>query len=326
MKRDNIFAGYDSFFLAEEKYTQGAALQKLREELRAFKGIHSGFLKSLERDEAFCTDKYYIPVYRLSATAEYTWRSAARSAAATSEKKSRRQTYAEHREERKIECLRFRAPERLDPKSRQDGLRPLAEENKKSVFASLYPDSRLTLKENAKELKRTAADYSPDSGAQILLGDIKLEVIFVPVLRAVCKYEEEEYACFINLHNGACTLEYPVSARVEEEVEQALQKLSRAKLCIGFSALFILVFAVLSLIKFLRPEKAVAAATVAVLFALLLVPFPAFLKCLGYNREKMIKKAGGTGKASGVLTAAVLIVLSWLAAAVSLVVFAVYAL
>ena len=104
---------------------------------------------------------------------------------------------------------------------------------------------------------------------------------------------------------------------------KALKTIGTAKLNVLFAALFIAVFAVLSLVKKLRPESAVATAVVAGLFALLLVPAACFLRCMMYRRKDMEERAGSSGKISGALTAVLLAIASWTAAAFALFLFGV---
>lgn len=72
----------------------------------------------------------------------------------------------------------------------------------------------IPFKENERELRRTAADYSPDSAARIALDNQRYEVFFIPVLQATSHYEGKSYVSLINLNNGACVAAYPVSEKV----------------------------------------------------------------------------------------------------------------
>lgn len=300
-KNGDEFAGYSEFYLADEAYGEKEALEKLRAALSRFRGIDEGFLKHIGAEDAFRTEKSYIPVYRLKAQAEYVWRKAGNKKSAS----------AQHRETRGVECIRVQAPEELKagewktPQPLRVALPP----------SPVFADSSIPLKENERELKRTAEEYSPDKRASVSLEGVCLEVVFVPVLTCVCRYGDEEYTGVVNMQNGAVTARYPVSQRVEAEVEKLLSKVRTAKQCIAFAALFIFVFGALALVKLLRADGGVSVAAVAGLFALLSVPLCSFLKCLTYRREKLLKRAGDSGRASGAPLVLALTLLSWAACA-----------
>lgn len=303
------FSGYSEFYLADETYGEKEALEKLRTALRRFKGIHAGFLNRIGEEDAFCVEKRYIPVYRLKAQAEYVWQKSGRKKSAS----------AQHREKREVECIRLRAPEELNAGEWKTP-RPL---QSAELPAPFFADSAIPFKENERELKRTAEAYSPDKKASVSLNEVHLEVVLVPVLTCACRYGEEEYTGVVNMHNGAVTAEYPVSQRVETEVDKFLSKVRTAKQCIAFAALFLFVFAVLALVKLLREDGGVSVAAVAGLFALLTVPLCAFLKCLTYRREKLFQKAGDSGRASGAPFVLTITLLSWAACAFGIFLFAV---
>ena len=72
LKNKKAFDGYSDFFLAKENYSEAEGAEKLRETLRSFKGIRSEFLEKAEEKDGLLLQRGYIPVYRLSAEAEYT--------------------------------------------------------------------------------------------------------------------------------------------------------------------------------------------------------------------------------------------------------------
>lgn len=311
LKNKKAFDGYSDFFLAKENYSEAEGAEKLRETLRSFKGIRSEFLEKAEEKDGLLLQRGYIPVYRLSAEAEYVWETGGSKSASPKE----------HREKRTLGCVLTQASAALKTDEWKDGGSFLSDGGERP--APIFEEYLVPYRESVRRLKREAADYSPDSTARTTLEDMRYEVIFVPVLKAVCAYGDREYEGFVNLHNGAVAAEYPVSRRIEEGVGKALKTIGTAKLNVLFAALFIAVFAVLSLVKKLRPESAVATAVVAGLFALLLVPAACFLRCIMYRRKDMEERAGSSGKISGALTAVLLAIASWTAAAFALFLFGV---
>ena len=230
-----VFRGYSDFFLAKELLTEEDARKELLETLRSFRGIDGRFLSSASEESFFTFEKSYIPVYRLSGDAEYLWGG---------------KGAVEHRERRPLECVRFRAPKEIEAGEwNKEAVSPVKEAE---IPEAIFSDGTIPFKENERELRRTAADYSPDSAARIALDNRRYEVFFIPVLQATSHYEGKSYVSLINLNNGACVAAYPVSEKVTAGIGRAKAALKTSELCIAFAALFILTFGIFSLSEALK--------------------------------------------------------------------------
>lgn len=299
-----VFRGYSDFFLAEELLTEEDARKELLETLRSFRGIDGRFLSSASEEAFFTFEKSYIPVYRLSGDAEYLWGG---------------KGAVEHRERRPLECVRFRAPKEIKAGEwNKEAVSPVKEAE---IPSPIFSDGMIPFKENERELRRTAADYSPDSAARIALDNRRYEVFFIPVLQATSHYEGKSYVSLINLNNGACVAAYPVSEKVTAGIDRAKAALKTSELCIAFAALFILTFGIFSLSEALKTGSSVPWAAVAAIFALELLPAFCFFRCSARKKADLERRAGENGKSPGIFFAVAFGVLSWIGALFAAVVF-----
>lgn len=278
-----VFRGYSDFFLAKELLTEEDARKELLETLRSFRGIDGRFLSSASEESFFTFEKSYIPVYRLSGDAEYLWGG---------------KGAVEHRERRPLECVRFRAPKEIEAGEwNKEAVSPVKEAE---IPEAIFSDGTIPFKENERELRRTAADYSPDSAARIALDNRRYEVFFIPVLQATSHYEGKSYVSLINLNNGACVAAYPVSEKVTAGIGRAKAALKTSELCIAFAALFILTFGIFSLSEALKTGSSVPWAAVAAIFALELLPAFCFFRCSARKKADLERRAGENGKSPGI--------------------------
>jgi hypothetical protein len=202
---------------------------------------------------------------------------------------------------------------------------PQTEEQLETIYPSLYLDADIPYKTNEKRLKQLAADYSPDSKAQITLNNAHIEVVFIPALVAEIVWKERKYTSFVNLHNGGCLTAYPFSDKLSDKKGKAARQLYASRLCSCFALLFILSYAAIALKNYIEKSGTFNLGITGGLFALALMP----LFSVGYSfgqkhrlSQNFENCATTHGRLPGMFLAILFAILSWVAAAVAFVLFA----
>ena len=193
---------------------------------------------------------------------------------------------------------------------------------------------KINLKECMKLLKGKAESVAPDKKAEIILTEEQYELAYVPVLKAEITYEGKTYTQWVNLVNGECEAEYAVSPAAVAAAEKTMQKLGQRKRIIFGCFLYSLTFTVLNILFWqLSPlvegvvGKGLEGTTITLILggisALILVMWFA---CFAYKKQKLVDRAVKKGKAPSAKGAALFALLSLVAAAASVALFAVFVL
>jgi hypothetical protein len=322
-KAQKAFLGYSDFFLAKAQVGETQALETIQTKLASAKWIDGEFAQKSADKSIFSLSTCYMPVYRVAGDAAYKWEEATKgdqtSGAPVQEPIS---LHAE----KHIEKVYSRIPDQLDANNVLE-TEPLTEEGREQLYPSLYAESEIPFKTNEKHLKQLAADFSPDSRAQITLDNSRLDVIFVPALVAETVWKERKYTCYVNLHNGSCLAEYPFSDKLSDKMLKTGRQLYTARLCSLFSLLFILSYALLALKDYLDKEtnKTFNLGVTGVLFALAIVPIFSYIYSLSFKRKlsRNFESCATThGKLPKAFTSILLAILSWVAVVVAFILFA----
>jgi hypothetical protein len=114
-------------------------------------------------------------------------------------------------------------------------------------------------------------------------------------LKITIAFEGKNYLAFVNLVNGACVSEYPVSEKLTAAVEKTINVVKNRRSFIFVTFLYSLFFAGLGFVKFFQGglEKIFPA---IVLAGLALLELLLWGQCFAYKREKMIQKGIEKGK------------------------------
>ncbi len=311
-KESEPIKNFTAYLLPEEAYSQEAALEKLRQKLRSYKEIHAGFLAKTEEEDAFVVTKEYVPVYRQKATVDYFWTV------------NNKEVKTEHSERREVSCSQYTAPKFFAADRLPDGqMEKLPAAKGKE---ELFPCKQKKFSAGVKALQKEAKAYSPQRGAKIQLSECAYEVVYVPVLKAVCTYEDKEYVGYVNLVGGECEAQYRVSDRLLKKADKAMANVRFARRLILFSLIYALSFVGVGWYFAYKTE------TMAKLLILLIgmtcalvVPASSYGACFGYKREKFILRAVQMGKMPKVILARVLACVCVLLAAAEMLAFVLYA-
>ncbi|MBQ8427781.1 MAG: hypothetical protein IJX18_00840, partial [Clostridia bacterium] len=178
-----------------------------------------------------------------------------------------------------------------------------------------------------KALKKEAKAFAPQRSSEMKLHDCVYEILYVPVLKAVCTYEDKQYVGYVNLLNGECDMQYRVSDKLLSKADKALEKVKGAKRLIVFTFLYTLTFIGLGW------YYAQLVGTVDKAFIMLMgmtcavvIPVLSYVFCLSYKRNKLIVKTVETGKMPKAIGAKVLAFLCLLVAIAEMLCFALYVL
>ncbi|MBR2903108.1 MAG: hypothetical protein IKC37_00510, partial [Clostridia bacterium] len=180
---------FTAYLVPEAAYSDEAALDVLRQKLRGYKEIHLDFLAKVEEDDAFTLKREYIPVYRQSAVVDYAW---------TVKNKGEK---TDHTERRSVSCRQHNAPAFFRADSFPTDIKTISLVSPKQP-EELFACKHKTFSSCAEALKREAKAYAPQKNAKAQLYNRSYEIFYVPVLKAVCKFEDKEYVAYVNLING----------------------------------------------------------------------------------------------------------------------------
>lgn len=292
--------GFTGYKQLREMYGESQALNLLRRRILQYKEIDSKFLRKIEEENAFRVETVYVPVVRATANVRYAWKT-----------KGEGEEFA-HSEIKKTEKL-FSDVGELDVLNYQaDYVMP----DKERDVESLYKKQEYSIKKAVKHFTRAIHNASPSAHAKVDSRGDSYELIYVPVLKAICNYNGEDYIGYVNLVNGACISDYKISERLENAVNKVLDKAHTARMSLISSLLFALTLCGLAVVRALAPTwKAWSFAFtggVVGLGAIALIPILCIVYTYSYKSKNMKVKAVTTGKMPSAKGAKVAVVLGWL--------------
>ncbi len=301
------FAGYKQ---VKEVYVETQALNLLRRKIFQYKEIDAKFLKKIEEENAFKMERTYIPVVRATANVRYLWKTKGEGEVLT------------HSEIKKTDRLFSNAGE-------LDALNYSAENviaDKERPIEKLYKEEDYTFKKATKNFKKAVKSARPAKNAKTETRGAQYELIYVPVLKATCRYEGEDYVGYVNLVNGACVSDYKISERLQTAVDKTLAKTRAARGNLVSSLLFVLTLCGLAVIKAMYPEfnswnfnigwSAIG------LLAIAIVPVLGIAFTMTYKSKRMKEKTVKTGSLPTANGARIAMVIGWLAGIGAVVLFA----
>lgn len=312
---------FTSYTMISAKYSVEEGLGLIVNHLRTrFFNLDEEFMKRVQGKTAFVSTKLYAPVYRMKAKANYYWKKGSKSAV------------EEYCLSSEVDSITTQTPDYLKAaelagQSYSKLEAPMADEK-------LLLGKKINLKECMKLLKGKAESVAPDKKAEIILTEEQYELAYVPVLKAEITYEGKTYTQWVNLVNGECEAEYAVSPAAVAAAEKTMQKLGQRKRMIFSCFLYSLTFTVLNILFWqLSPlvegvvGKGLEGTTITLILggisALILVMWFA---CFAYKKQKLVDRAVKKGKAPSAKGAALFALLSLVAAAASVALFAVFVL
>lgn len=312
---------FTAYTMISAKYSVEEGLGLIVNHLRTrFFNLDEEFMKRVQGKTAFVSTKLYAPVYRMKAKANYYW------------KKGSKAAVEEYCLSSEVDSVATQAPDYLKPtelvgQSYSKLEAPMADEK-------LLLGKKISLKECVKLLKGKAESVAPDKKAEMILTEEQYELAYVPVLKAEITYEGKTYTQWVNLVNGECQAEYAVSPAAVAAAEKTMQKLGQRKRMIFGCFLYSLTFTVLNILFWqLSPlvegvvGKGLEGTTVTLILggisALILVMW---FTCFAYKKQKLVDRAVKRGKAPSAKGAALFALLSLVAAAASVALFAVFVL
>ena len=312
---------FTSYTMISAKYSVEEGLGLIVNHLRTrFFNLDEEFMKRVQGKTAFVSTKLYAPVYRMKAKANYYW------------KKGSKAAVEEYCLSSEVDSITTQTPDYLKAaelagQSYSKLEAPMADEK-------LLLGKKISLKECVKLLKGKAESVAPDKKAEIVLTEEQYELAYVPVLKAEITYEGKTYTQWVNLVNGECEAEYAVSPAAVAAAEKTMQKLGQRKRMIFSCFLYSLTFTVLNILFWqLSPlvegvvGKGLEGTTITLILggisALILVMWFA---CFAYKKQKLVDRAVKKGKAPSARGAALFALLSLVAAAASVALFAVFVL
>ena len=296
------FSGYKQL---REMYGEQQALNLLRRRILQYKEIDSKFLRKIEEDNAFRVEKVYVPVVRATANVRYAWKT-----------KGEGEEFS-HSEIKKTEKL-FSDVGELDVLNYQaDYVMP----DKERDVESLYKKQDYSIKKAIKHFTRAIHNASPSARAKVDSRGDSYELIYIPVIKAICNYNGEDYIGYVNLVNGACISDYKISERLENAVNKVLDKAHTARMSLISSLLFVLTLCGMAVVRALAPTwqawNFAYTGGVAGLAAMALIPILCIAYTYSYKDKHMKVKAVTTGKMPSAKGAKVAVVLGWIAGAVA---------
>ena len=309
-----LVKNFTAYLTPEVVYGEDAALDVLRVKLRGYKEIHAGFLAKTEEKDAFTLKREYIPVYRQSAVVDYAW------------KVRNKGEKVSHNETREVACRQQTAPEffRADVFPADVKTITLAAPKKSS---ELYPCKGKTFAACMDSLKKEAKAFAPQKGAKMQLSNRRLEILYVPVLKATCVYEGKEYVGYVNMVNGECDAQYRVSDRLIAKADKTMRRVETARTHIAFALIYALTFVGLTLFQTIRTETVQQTLPLMLCMGCAVLPMLiSYIGCFSYKRDKLILKTVKTGKLPKATLPAVLATMSALLAIAEMLVFAIYVL
>ena len=292
---------FSAYKQLREMYGESQALNLLRRKILQYKEIDSKFLRKIEEQNAFRVEKVYVPVVRATANVRYAWKT-----------KGEGEEFS-HSEIKKTEKL-FSDVGELDVLNyHADYVLPDKERN----VETLYKKQEYPIKKAIKHFTRAIHNASPNNHAKVDSRGDSYELIYIPVIKAICNYNGEDYTGYVNLVNGACVSEYKISERLENAVNKVLDKSHTARISLISSLLFVLTLCGLALVRALAPNWNAwnfnFTGGVLGLAAIALVPILGIGYTYSYKSKQMKLKAVTTGKMPSAKGAKIAVVLGWLA-------------
>lgn len=294
----------------KEVYVETQALNLLRRKIFQYKEIDAKFLKKVEEENAFKMERTYIPVVRATANVRYLWKTKGEGEVLT------------HSEIKKTDRLFSNAGE-LDALN-YSAANVIADKEKPAE--KLYKEEEYTFKKATKNFKKAVKSARPAKNAKTETRGAQYEIIYVPVLKATCRYEGEDYVGYVNLVNGACVSDYKISERLQTAVDKTLAKTRAARGNLVSSLLFVLTLCGLAVIKAMYPEfnswnfnigwSAIG------LLAIAIVPVLGIAFTMTYKSKRMKEKTVKTGSLPTANGARIAMVIGWLACIGAVVLFA----
>lgn len=301
---------YAAYKQVKEVYVETQALNLLRRKIFQYKEIDAKFLKKVEEENAFKMERTYIPVVRATANVRYLWKTKGEGEVLT------------HSEIKKTDRLFSNAGE-------LDALNYSAENviaDKERPIEKLYKQEAYTFKKATKNFKKAVKSARPAKNAKTETRGAQYEIIYVPVLKATCRYEGEDYVGYVNLVNGACVSDYKISERLQTAVDKTLAKTRAVRGNLISSLLFVLTLCGLAVIKAMYPEfnswnfnigwSAIG------LLAIATVPLLGIAFTMTYKSKRMKEKTVKTGSMPTANGAKIAMVIGWLACIGAVVLFA----
>lgn len=292
---------FSAYKQLREMYGESQALNLLRRKILQYKEIDSKFLRKIEEQNAFRVEKVYVPVVRATANVRYAWKT-----------KGEGEEFS-HSEIKKTEKL-FSDVGELDVLNyHADYVMP----DKEKDVEALYKKQEYPIKKAIKHFNRAIHNASPNSHAKVDSRGDSYELIYIPVIKAICNYNGEDYIGYVNLVNGTCVSDYKISERLENAVNKVMEKAHTARLSLISSLLFVLTLCGLAVVRALAPNWNAwnfnFTAGVAGLAAIALVPILGIVYTYSYKDKHMKLKAVTTGKMPSAKGAKIAVVLGWLA-------------
>lgn len=301
---------YAAYKQVKEVYVETQALNLLRRKIFQYKEIDAKFLKKVEEANAFKMERTYIPVVRATANVRYLWKTNGDGEVLT------------HSEIKKTDRLFSNAGE-------LDALNYSADNvvaDKERPIEKLYKGEAYTFKKATKNFKKAVKSARPAKNAKTETRGAQYEIIYVPVLKATCRYEGEDYVGYVNLVNGACVSDYKISERLQTAVDKTLAKTRAVRGNLISSLLFVLTLCGLAVIKAMYPEfnswnfnigwSAIG------LLAIAIVPILGIAFTMSYKSKRMKEKTVRTGSLPTANGAKIAMVIGWLACIGAVVLFA----
>ena len=188
----------------------------------------------------------------------------------------------------------------------------------------LLDGKKYPFKKGVQKLKASLKKAKPAKNAKVDFRGVTAELVYVPVLKTTCVFEEESYVGYVNLVNGACTSQYKTSERLDKATDKVMGQVRSARQFSASSLLFIFALCLMSFFKSWYPDwkwDPTLGWVTIVLGALMSVPVLALCWLALYKREKMKTKAVESGKLPTAIPAIIAVALGWVASIASLVLF-----
>ena len=303
---------FTAYLQPEVAYGEEAALDVLRQKLRAYKEIHPDFLAMVEGKDSFVLKREYLPVYRQSAMVDYTWTV------------TNKGVKTAHAERRAVSCRQHTAPAFFRADAFPNDVKTIALTGPKKA-EELYACKMRKFSSCVSALKKESKAYAPHESAKIKAYNCAYEVFYVPVLKAVCTFEGKEYVAYVNMLNGECEAQYRVSDKVLSKAEKTMTKVKWNRRSIFFSLIYALTFAGLGWHYSFKATTLDANFVLLIVMAgALVLPLLAYFFSFGYKRNKLIAKGVEMGKVSKAPMLSVLTTVSALFAVAEMLVFVIY--
>lgn len=305
-KKLKAFAAYKQ---VKEEYQEEQALNLLRKKIFQYKEIDQKFLKKIEENSAFKTEKIYLPIAQVEANVRYTW-----STKVDKEK-------IEHTDVKKVMKLFSNGVESLDAVNVLTGG---ATTVKMKEDAALFEKNKYKFSTAAKEFKNAVKKEKPVKNAKVETCAEVYELIYVPVLKATCVFEGETYVGYINLVNGACISDYKTSERLNAATDKVMAQVKISRMQMVIALLFNFALWVMSFFKSWLPDwkwDPKYGVFSIIVGAIVIVPVLMLVWLAMFKADKMKGKAVQTGKMPTGTLANIAAIIGWAACVAAAVLF-----